>query len=113
MIDGIPEDFPVEPAVGAVPGAQPKLVVREIDGHYVVGRTADEHRERYLACDDLAHQLAGYCSRKAIEHPEWSREYNLERTRKGLAHKVATGAWEVSAAEQAWIMRRVALLWPE
>lgn len=112
-IDGVPEDFPVEPEVGAVPGAQPKLVVREIDGHYVAGQTADEHWERYLACEDLAQQLAGYCTRKATEHPGWGREYSLERTRKGLEHKVAAGTWDVSAAEQVWIMRRVAVLWPE
>lgn len=112
-IDGIPEDFPLEPELGAVSGVQPKLLVREIDGRYVAGRTVDEYRERYEACDDLSQQLLAYCLRKAIEHPEWAREYNLERTRKGLAQQVAAGVWEVSAAEQAWVMHRVALLWPE
>lgn len=113
QIDGIPEDFPLEPAMGAVPGVQPKLLVREIDGQYVAGRTAEEHWERYLACEDLAQQLAGYCTRKAMERPDWGREYSLDRTRKGLAHKVAAGVWEVSAEEQAWVMRRVAVLWSQ
>lgn len=112
-IDGVPEDFPLEADMGAVPGLQPKLLVREVDGQYVVGRTEDEYRERYEMCDDLAQQLVAYCARKAMEYPDWGREYILDRTRKGLAHKVAAGVWEVSAAEQAWVMRRVAVLWPE
>lgn len=112
-INGIPAEFPLEPKLGAVPGVQPKLLVCQVAGQYVAGRTADEYRERYLACEDLARQLYGYCKRKAQEHPEWSRGYNLERTAKGLAQKVAVGVWDVSADEQAWVMQRVAVLWSE
>ena len=112
-IEGIPGDFPLEPVLGSVAGVQPKLLVRKEDGQYVAGRSADEHRERYLACEDLAQQLTEYCKRKAMEHPEWHWTYNLERVSKGLAQKAAAGVWELSAAEQAWVMQRVAVLWPE
>lgn len=112
-IDGVPEDFPLEPVLGSVAGVAPKLLAREIEGRYVVGRPADEHRERYLACEDLANQLAGYCARKARENPEWSREYNLERTGKGLRQKAEAGVWDVGEAERVWVMERVAVLWAE
>ena len=106
-IAGVPDDFPIEPVLGAVSGVQPKLLAREIKGKYVVGRTAEEHRERYLACEDLAQQLAAYCMRKATENPEWSRAYNLERTAKGLRQKAEAGVWDVGTAEQVWVMARV------
>ena len=112
-IDGVPEDFPLEPVLGSVAGVQPKLLAREVEGRYVVGRTAEEHRERYLACEDLAKQLAAYCARKAKEYPEWDRAYNLERTAKGLAQKAEAGVWDVGAAERSWMMERVAVLWSE
>lgn len=110
-IDGVPEDFPLEPVLGAVSGVQPKLLAREVEGRYVVGRTAEEYRERYLACEDLANQLAAYCARKARENPEWSRAYNLERTGKGLRQKAEAGVWDVGPAERVWVMARVAVLW--
>lgn len=106
----VPNDFPRHDTISAVAGVQPKLVVRLVDGQYVAGMTDAELYERYSGCEDLAQQLADYCRRKATEHPEWSRAFNLERAARGLASKVESGRWEFSSAEQGWVMQRCAVL---
>ncbi|UCV23594.1 hypothetical protein [Ferribacterium limneticum] len=105
----VPNDFP-RPVISAVAGVQPKLAVRLVDGQYVAGMTDAELYERYAGCEDLAQQLADYCRRKEREHPEWSRTFNLERARRGVATKVDSGRWEFSSAELEWLMRRCAVL---
>lgn len=106
----VPNDFPRPDMISAVAGVQPKLAVRVVDGQYVAGMTEAELYERYAGCEDLAQQLADYCLRKAREHPEWSKAFNLERAGRGIASKVDSGRWEFSRAEQEWIMRRCAEL---
>ncbi|MFL9910342.1 hypothetical protein [Paraburkholderia sp. RL17-337-BIB-A] len=61
----VPDDFPREPYGTSLAGSQPKLAVRSADGQYRVGLTDEELLERYGACEDLAEQLASYCTRKA------------------------------------------------
>lgn len=58
------DDFPREPAPGLVLGAQPRLLVRKMDKRYRIGLTDEELCARYQACEDAAHQLAEYASRK-------------------------------------------------
>lgn len=106
----VPEDFPREGPVVSIAGAQPKLAARLVDGKYIGGWTPDELRERYESCEDLAGQLVSYCTRKALENPEWSREFNLQRTARGMSEKVIGGRWDVTKAEQVWVMERVRLL---
>jgi hypothetical protein len=53
----VPDDFPHDDVIGVVPGAQPKLCVRESEGVYVAGQSAMEREERWSICEDLAHQL--------------------------------------------------------
>ncbi|CAG9219300.1 conserved hypothetical protein [Paraburkholderia caribensis] len=101
----IPDDFPRESASGSVAGAQPKLLVREIDGRYRSGLTDDELWTRYDACEDLAGQLVGYASRKMSEFG-LSLEDALRRVETGLEAKVASGQWILSRGELAWLMRR-------
>ncbi|CAJ6616979.1 Uncharacterised protein [Burkholderia pseudomallei] len=103
----VPDDFPRESYDASLAGSQPKLAVRSVDGKYRVGLTDEELLERYDACEDLAQQLASYCARKASEHPSWTRDLNLARAREGVARKVASGLWNVSAAEQSWVIARV------
>ena len=103
----IPADFPRESHPASVQGVQPKIAVGRDGERYITGLTEDELRERYEACEDLAQQLATYCTRKAAEHPDWTVEFNIERTARGLARKVSAGEWDVSVAEQQWLMTRV------
>lgn len=106
----VPDDFPRAGPIASVAGAQAKLAARYIDGKYVVGRTPAELLVRYDNCQDLAIQLAAYCTRKATANPEWSQGFNLQRVAGGMSEKVMNGLWDVTVAEQAWVMERVKLI---
>ena len=105
----VPADFP-RGVPAAVPGVQPKLCVRLIDGKYVVGWTADELRSRHANCEDIVQHLVIYSQRKKIENPDWTHEFNLGRTERALASKGRSGEWDVTVDEQAWIMSRLRML---
>lgn len=105
--ESVPEDFPQGRWSGSVAGAQPKLLGCRIGGRYVVGMTDDERLERYEACADLARQLKAYATRKMVGNPAWSLETTLARVEAGVAQKVLSGTWNLSAAEIAWIMAQV------
>jgi len=101
----VPDDFPTEPAPGIVPGAQPKLLVREMEGRYRTGLTEEELRARYDACEDLAGQLAACASRK-MSVSGLSLDDALGRVEKGLNGKVGAGQWDLSPAEITWVIKR-------
>jgi hypothetical protein len=101
----IPDDFPRTPDLGSVAGAQPKLLVREVDGCYQGGMTDEELFVRYDACEDLAVQLFEYVRRK-ISTTGMSRDVALSRAEKGARMKVDSGAWEFSQPELAWVLNR-------
>jgi hypothetical protein len=103
----IPANFPRALLGGAVSGAQPKLLVRLIDGEYVAGLTDDELLSRHNYCEDLVQQLVAYSLRKATANPEWTHEFNLARTTEALAEKGRTGEWDVTVDEQRWMMSRI------
>ena len=103
----IPDDFPREFIRASLAGSQPKIAARLIDGRYVAGLTDEELAERYDSCEDLAQQLAAYCTRKASENSEWTQEFNFGRMRKGVEKKVHAGVWDISPTEHAWVMGRV------
>jgi hypothetical protein len=88
----LPANFPRALLLGAVSGAQPKLLVRRIDGEY---------------CENLVQQLVAYSRRKETENPDWTHEFNLERTTKALVQKGRTGEWDITVDEQAWMMGRI------
>ncbi|WP_076997838.1 hypothetical protein [Variovorax sp. KK3] len=96
----IPDDFPREDLFGALPGLQPKIGVRLVDGTVVEGLTEDELYTRYDACEDLVIQLVGYCERKLQVRPEWDLPTLLTKVRGGVGQK----GWGVSPAELSWIM---------
>ncbi len=103
----VPADFPREPLNALLSGSHPKLALRMIDGRAYAGLTPDELYERYDTCEDLARQLANYCTRKADENPEWTHEFNIERTERGVTKKRAEGKWDISEAEQAWVIKKM------
>lgn len=103
----VPDDFPRSVAMGAVPGAQPKLLVRELAGRFVVeGATDLEVQGRYEVCEDLVQQLVRYTARKRAERPDWT----LAQLREKVAASVLRKAfgWGLSPAEVQWIVSRLA-----
>ncbi len=103
----IPDDFPRDQRLGALTGVQPKLPAMKVGDTYVVGLTEEELAQRYDICLDLVRQLVAYCQRKQRENPAWTREYNVDRSRRGLVSKVKSGIWHFSDAEVTWVMKRV------
>ena len=104
MAVSVPSDFPREPLVGGVSGAQPKLLARLISDKYNSGITEEEWKERYEICQDLSQQLILYCQKKQLEKPKWSIEDILRKTSQGIRSK----NWEISETEFIWMMERVA-----
>lgn len=101
----VPDDFPHDDVIGVVPGAQPKLCVRESEGRYVARQTAFERAERWSICEDLAQQLVPKVVNDAMAHPGHCRQVTLERVRAALERK----GW-VSGDELAWLISRLRTL---
>jgi hypothetical protein len=108
-MQAVPDDFPRESMRAAVPGVQPKLLVRKAEGRYQSALTNEELWTRYDACEDLARQLARYGSGK-MKQFGWSKDDVLEKVEKGLSRKVSVGEWDLSNAEIIWVMRRTRVL---
>jgi hypothetical protein len=104
QIQSIPADFPRHGPLGAVAGAQLKLLARKIDGKFVAGLKEEELYARYDNCADLVKQLTAYTQRKLASMPGTSIDELLHRVRRGVANK----GWDVSSAEMDWIFRKVA-----
>ena len=100
-MDSIPDDFPL-PTIGAVPGVQPKLLVRLSDGRYIGDAVTQEAQERYQLCADLVVQLTSYAHRKQAEHPDWPRAEVQAKIASGLLRK----SWGLSNPEIHWIVVR-------
>lgn len=100
-------EFPLGSDPGCVPGAQPKLLVRHENGVYVPGPAMVDVVARFDYCDDLAQQLCAYTLRKKMSNPDWTADFNVERTRRGVQERIDKGEWELSPAELEWIMNRV------
>lgn len=101
----IPADFPQTAPPGAVPGFQPKLLVREEDDRFVV--EPDEHsvHARYVMCEDLAHQLVVYGARKRNEDPGQSETQLREKVARAVRQKAF--GWGLSPAEAEWVLGRI------
>lgn len=103
LIAGVPEDFPHEPPLRSVPGTQPKLVVRVVDGAYTDG-VAEHRAQRYAYCEDLAVQLLAYYRRKQLE-PHRSAQDLRRRVELGLRAKAV--GWGLSPSEVDWTLARL------
>jgi len=95
----VPESFPRARDTACVPGAQPKLVVREVQGQYTEGFTEEELQARFAMCEDLLIQLLPYCRRKASEHPEWTSQQLLTKVAQSLRAK----GWDLTEPEVNWL----------
>lgn len=99
----IPPDFPRDLPLGSVAGAQPKLLVYEVDGKFVAGPTNEQVQARYAICADLVEQLERYCHRKRRENPDIALPTLLQR----IGHGVRKKDWQLSDAEVGWIMNQL------
>lgn len=107
----VPEDFPRPEILGAVGGAQPKLLLVQYEGRlYTPGCTPPEVYAHWEHCEDLANHLAT----KAAESKQGKRSHmtEVEILEQYLPRLIAT-RW-TSEAEARFIIRRVAqiLAWP-
>ena len=105
----VPDDFPVNITLSAVPGAQMKLVLVEEDGRfYAPGTSPSEVLATFQMCEDLVLQMASHCERK-LPAFEGDREATGRAAFQGLLNK----RW-CSPAQSEWIMRKVfhELNWP-
>jgi hypothetical protein len=107
----VPFDFPRPMHLGAVPGAQPKLLMTRYNGRfYMPGCTPPELYERWDICEDLAQNLA----QKSLESKTGKRAHMTEADilDQYLPRLIAM-KW-TSEAEARWVIRRIAemLSWP-
>lgn len=107
----VPADFPRPVHLGAVSGAQPKLLMTEYKGRfYSPGGTPPEIFARWDMCEDLARQM----SAKSLESKAGKRSHmsEIEILGQYLPRLIAT-RW-TSEDEARWVIRRVAALldWP-
>jgi hypothetical protein len=101
----VPADFPRPVHLGALPGAQPKLLmVKYGGGYYSPGCTPPEIWERWDVCEDLAQQ---FCQ-KSLENKAGKRAHLSETAilDQYLERLLKTG-WG-SDAEMRWVIRRAA-----
>lgn len=104
----VPDDFPRRAMMCGLDGAVLKFSARKTqDGKFSALVPDEEHQEAYENAEDLATQLVGYARRKERENPSWSREWNLQRIRDGIAEKVRIREWDFTPDEQEWIMQRL------
>lgn len=103
----VPDDFPRRTMASGLGGAVPKFSARvTADGRFSAFVPDEEHQEAYENALDLATQLVGYARRKERENA-WTREFNLQRIRDGIAAKVQSREWDFTPDEQEWIMTRL------
>ncbi|WP_306391583.1 hypothetical protein [Telluria beijingensis] len=107
----VPADFPRPVHLGAVPGAQLKLLMTQYDGRfYLPGCTPPEIFWRWDVCENLARHI----SAKSIESKAGKRSHmsEVEILDQYLPRLIATN-W-VSEEEAKWIVRRTAIIlgWP-
>jgi hypothetical protein len=107
----VPADFPRPVHMGALPGAQPKLLMITYNGrYYSPGCTPPEIWGRWDVCEDLAQQLC----QKSLDSKTGKRAHMTESEilDQYLKRLLKTG-WG-SDAEMRWVIRRAADLaqWP-
>ncbi|WP_322051848.1 hypothetical protein [Paraburkholderia bannensis] len=104
-IDNVPDDFPRDVAVSAVPGVSPKLCVRLSEGRYRDDLSDEDRHERWLICEDLAKQLVAKAHSDADANPTHPPEQTLSRIRAAVEKR----RW-VTPRELDWLIRRLQTL---
>lgn len=100
--DDVPTDFPRE-FVGAVPGAQPKLLVQKNENGEYVSEAKSLRAERWAICADLCEQLVHYVNKHWNGQPP--RAAYVEQVVQALDAKKSQ--WGVSRAEVDWVAARL------
>lgn len=99
----VPDDFPKSRHLYSVGGAQPKLLLRQIQGRYREGWSDSELIERFEVCRRFAKYLTPYCSEKLDELRGMTVENLLLTVRARIINK----RWGYSEAELDWILGQV------
>jgi hypothetical protein len=77
-------------------------LARKIDGHFIVGLTQAELRERWEYCEDLAQQLAARTLRKQAA----GLITDLDVFYKETEVRVRGQGWDLSNDGVIWLMKR-------
>lgn len=101
-----PTDFPKVTERSSLGGAVTKFSARQIEGRYIVGNTAEETRERYVACCSLLSDLIIYCDKKRAQDSAWSTDALLERVENGLK---GSPQLELTHSELKWVLRELSI----
>lgn len=107
LMDILPADFPLSRSLGAVSGAQPKILVTKYQGRFYNSEcTPPELVARWKFCEDLACQL----SKKSFYSKNGKRAHmsEVEILEQYFPRLIAT-RW-TSEEEAKWVIRRVAEL---
>lgn len=108
----IPADFPMEPLLGAMSGAQAKLLLTEYEGKfYTLGTSPPERFQRWDICEDLARQL----SEKSLESKAGKRAHMSENEiLQQYYDRLEKTGWVIDT-EGVWVIHRVSaiLSWPK
>lgn len=104
-ITEIPADFPRPVQLGAVSGAQPKILVIAKHGRFLAPETKQsELKQRFDICEDLVHQLAV----KSLESKAGKRAH-LSEAEILLQYRMRLIATKWTSVEEAhWIIDKVA-----
>ena len=98
-----PPDFPREPELGSVSGAQPKLLLTKVGDRFLTGFTEDEVHRRWLVCEDLVQQIVAKTGKRMREGRINDLNDYVNKLQVWLEAQVWEG-WSVTSAE-AWWMR--------
>jgi hypothetical protein len=100
--EDVPADFPQE-FLGAVTGAQPKVLVeRTSDGRYVDSASV-QRRDRWLICADLREQLIDYVRKNMPPNTSAA----LYAVKVAVAMERKRAGWGLSLAEAAWVTNQL------
>ncbi len=102
----VPTDFPRDFSAPTLPGTQPNLTARKIDGLFVVGQTEGELFESWVYCEDMALQLAERMVRKQAAGLVCDVDVFYRETE----HRVRGQGWDLSNDEVIWLMKRTRAL---
>lgn len=105
--DILPADFPSSPSLGAVSGAQPKIIATNYQGRYYnSGCTPPELVARWKICEDLACQI----TKKSLESKAGKRAHMVEvKILEQYLPRLIAARW-TSESEAKWVIRRTAQL---
>lgn len=105
-ISKVPSDYPRDFMLGAVGGAQPKLLARKAGERFVVGPTDEEVLERWSSVEDTAQRLA----EDTLEGMKIGEIRFLRGHYISLERGILAAGWDLTPKERAWLMERISQL---